>query len=492
MTSEKLQKARNYEAHFGQYITPEERPGFHLSSYVGWMNDPNGFCFYNGKYHQFYQYHPYSALWGPMHWGHAVSEDLVKWEFLPCAIAPDMAYDAGGCFSGSAAQLPDGRMLLMYTGVDRSQREDGTWNDIQTQCLAVGDGIDFEKVPGNPVLSGKDLPENFSRADFRDPKLWQEPDGSFACVAANRTDDGSGSVLLFRSPDGFSWHFDSIVERCYNEFGKMWECPDFFSLDGKKVLLTSPMDMSPIGLEFHNGNGNLCLIGTEENGAFQREAAQAIDYGIDFYATQTLLAPDGRRIMTAWMQNWDTIYGHGDKAKWFGQMVLPRELHIVDNRLIQKPIREIEAYRGRRVCFKRVAVCEETSLNNVYGRLVDMTLSITPRGNELYRLFKLKVASGSQHYTSITYCPQTSTLRVNRTHSGSCRDFIHTRNCMVRDQGGKIKLRVLIDRFSVEVFVNDGEQALTLTINTPLSADGICFDAEGSLLLDVDKYDLKL
>ena len=110
--SQTLREARRYEDEHGRSIPPEARPGFHLSARAGWMNDPNGLSFYGGEYHMFYQYHPYDSHWGPMHWGHAVSRDLLHWEYRPAALAPDMPYDFAGCFSGGALALPDGRHLL--------------------------------------------------------------------------------------------------------------------------------------------------------------------------------------------------------------------------------------------------------------------------------------------------------------------------------------------------------------------------------------------
>ena len=365
------------------------RPTYHFQPVKNWMNDPNGFCVYGGKYHIFYQYHPYSTQWGPMHWGHAVSSDLLKWEFLPAAIAPDMPYDKDGCFSGSAIEMDDGKQLLMYTGVERVPSEDGRKQDIQIQCLAVGDGLNYEKYQGNPVLTQKDIPEGFSIYDFRDPKIFRNPDGSYGCVLGNRTEDGSGAILLYRSEDGFHWSFQSILDRSYNEFGRMRECPDMFRLDGQDVIITSPQDMSALGMEFHSGNGTLALMGRVEEGKFLRDNVQAIDYGLDFYAPQTLETPDGRRIMIAWMQNWDTTGGCPEGAKWFGQMTTPRELTIRNDRLIQNPIRELEFLRGRRVAYKNVPVHEEVSLTGVYGRVVDMTVTIKPGDNKGYERFRV-------------------------------------------------------------------------------------------------------
>ena len=127
----------------------------------------------------FYQYHPYDAHWGPMHWGHAVSEDLLHWEFLPVALAPDEFYDKDGVFSGSAITLEDGRHLLIYTGVMKRTTENGQMKEFQTQCVAIGDGLDYEKYENNPVINSDAIPKDSSKTDFRDPKIWQKEDGSF-------------------------------------------------------------------------------------------------------------------------------------------------------------------------------------------------------------------------------------------------------------------------------------------------------------------------
>ncbi|MCM1146005.1 MAG: glycoside hydrolase family 32 protein, partial [Lachnoclostridium sp.] len=183
MMNQALENARKYEKIKEKEIAKEPRPAFHLSSRVGWMNDPNGFSYYNGEYHLFYQYHPYNSHWGPMHWGHAVSKDLLHWKYLPAALAPDADYDRDGCFSGSALTLPDGRHLLLYTGVSKETQPDGSMRDVQRQCIAIGDGTDYEKYALNPVIDEKSLPENGSKYDFRDPKIWRKADGSYRCVA---------------------------------------------------------------------------------------------------------------------------------------------------------------------------------------------------------------------------------------------------------------------------------------------------------------------
>lgn len=492
MSSEILLKAREYEENQEKQIKDNERPVFHLAPRVGWLNDPNGFSFYNGEYHMFYQYHPYNTQWGPMHWGHAVSSDMLNWKYCPAAIAPDEEYDQNGCFSGSAVELPDGKHLLMYTGVKETKQADGTVEIRQTQCAAIGDGMDYVKYSGNPVIGTDAIPKEFSKEDFRDPKIWKEKDGSYRCVVGNRTDDGSGSVLLYRSDDGLKWSFVSVLDRCNNKYGKMWECPDYFELDGKSVLLVSPQDMETQGTDFHCGNETVYIIGEldSKTNTLIREEIQRVDFGIDFYATQTLEAPDGRRIMTAWLQSWDTTSDRIDKCKWFGQLIVPRELHIQDGRLIQNPVRELEALRKNPVEYKGEIIESRKTLDGVSGRVIDMVLEVKPCDGEMYKSFSVEVAADGNHRTLIEYNQEISVISIDRSMSGSRRDVVHKREHKVRDRQGEIKLRLVMDRYSVELFVNDGEQAMSICIYTPQSADKIFFNAEGTVNLNVKKYDL--
>lgn len=491
--SSMLEKARTYEKEHGDKIGSDERPAFHLTPWSGWMNDPNGFCQYQGQYHLFYQYNPYAAHWDRMHWGHAVSTDLLHWEYLPAALAPDGENDGAGCFSGSAVPLDDGRLLLMYTAVEE-RIENGEKRIYQTQNLAVGDGLNFEKYSGNPVLDSRDLPEGSSKEDFRDPKMLRLSDGSLACVIGSRPSDGSGQILFYTSEEGFHWNFKAVLDQNRNRFGKMWECPDFFQLDGRWVLLTSPQDMQQAGAEYHPGNGTTCFIGDfdEKTGKFTEVCDQAIDYGIDFYAPQTLETPDGRRIMIGWMQNWDTCNLHTESIPWFGQMSIPRELHLKDGILYQTPIRELEALRTDEVVYEDLVLdSEERELEGVSGRMVDLTVEVEAADPEaLYRRFAIRFAKNDDFYTEVRFRRKESTVKIDRMYSGSRRAIIHQRKAAVSHEDGKLKLRIILDRFSAEVFIGDGEKVMSTTLETDLSADRIAFLADGAVKLRVTKYTL--
>ena len=384
--------------------------------------------------------------------------------------------------------------MLMYTSVNREKLEDGTVRDIQTQAVAVGDGKDYEKYDKNPVLTAKDLPKGASKVDFRDPKIWKGNDGNFYCVIGSRPADGSGQILLYRSKNGFEWEFVSILAKNQNRYGKMWECPDFFELDGKYVLLTSPQDMLPEGLEFHNGNGTLCIIGEldPETHTLKEQFCQGVDYGIDYYAMQTLLAPDGRRIMIAWMQNWDTLAYRCNDSGWFAQMSLPRELSVKNGRLYQVPVRELNAMRANKVEYNNVVIKDtRLTLDQIEGRTVDLELVIRPADKDnLYKKFEFCFAENEKYHSTLCFRPDESVLKIDRKFSGSERALVHQSSCLVNGDSNELKLRVILDKFSVEVFINDGEQVMSAVILTKQEAKGISFFADGAAKLDIVKYDL--
>lgn len=269
----------------------------------------------------------------------------------------------------------------------------------------------------------------------------------------------------------------------------MWECPDFFFLDGKAVLLTSPQDMEAEGLEFHNGNGSLCIIGScsREDFILHREKVQAIDYGLDFYAPQTTLTPDGRRVMIAWLQSWDNPLTPEHLA-WGGMMTIPRELQVIDRRLYQNPVREMEQYRSEKVQYDCVRIREKQSLEGIRGRQIDLTVEI--RGKD-YDKFKIYLAMDKKHHTAVIYDRREGILTFDRRYSGDRRDRIHTREMEAEEKDGKLKLRILVDKYSVEIFVNDGEKAMSSLVYTGLEAEEIAFEAKGEAEISVCRYHME-
>lgn len=485
-----LEKVRKIEQNGFSQISAESRPVYHLSSPMGWMNDPNGFSVYKKDYHLFFQYHPFSNEWGPMHWGHCKSTDFIKWDYLPIAMAPDQSYDEGGCYSGSALQEGE-EHILFYTGVIDHYLDDGSHHYSQVQCIAKGDGINYKKYQGNPVITGLDLPPGSNIKEFRDPKVWKEGT-TYYLIAGNQDEDGYGQVLLFQSDNLKKWNFLNVLDKSNGEYGKMWECPDFFSLEDTQILLVSPQNMRAKGYEFHNGNNSMFIYGDYNNTTYQfkRKKIFSADYGLDFYAPQTLLTSDGRRIMIGWMQSWDAKFMK-DFLNWSGMMTIPRELQIKNEKIYQSPVRELENYHKNLIKYEQCKITEAVTLKGIKGRVIDLQVKLTEFN---FHHFTIHFAHNEEYEMLLQYNHRRKCLTVDRTHSELLRDVVCRRKMdvepIMEEQKEVLKLRLLLDKHSIEVFINDGEKVMTSVFYAPIEADEIIFDTDGIASIDVIKYDI--
>ena len=468
-------------------VPKEQRPDFHVTAPVGWINDPNGFSEYRNQYHLFYQHHPYSDAWGPMHWGHCTSGDFIKWKTLPDVLAPDESFDEGGCFSGSALETDEGHALV-YTGVTE-KTENGEKRAFQNQCLAFGDGKTYRKFAGNPVIDGNKLPEGFSREDFRDPKIWFD-DGFYFLVAGNRKSDGLGQVVLFRSPDLKDWQYVTVLAENDGTYGTMWECPDFFRLGNQHILIVSPQDMRAIKNKFYNGNHAVYFLGqyNKKDCKFDCGEGVMLDYGTDFYAPQTLLTNDGRRIMIAWMQSWDINIKPAEQ-RWNGMMTVPRELRLIDGHLYQRPVREIENYRVNPVIYKNAEISGEVSLPGIKGRVLDLSAEVLSGD---FEKLSIQIAHNEEYTSGFTYNKEEQSIKFDRTYSGMRRDSVCQRKMKLENPQSTLKLRLILDKYSAELFINDGYQTFSTTFYTPLEADEIVFRCDGKAILNIEKFDIQI
>ena len=312
--------------------------------------------------------------------------------------------------------------------------------------------------------------------------------GRYYAVICNRTADGSGSVLLYESTDCLSWKFLTVVDRSDNKFGKMWECPDYFPLGDKQVLMVSPENMT--GEEgFYAGSISVFIIGNKRADlSLERESISLIDYGTDFYAPQTMPASDGRRIMIGWMQNWSTADGMSFGRMIFGQMSIPRELEMRNGRVFQTPVRELDNYRSGKI-IRSGCICGKKCFEDIRGRAVDLSVTIDT-DNEAFDMFGIEVAKSSDHTTMISYERKCGRVIIDRSKSGCCAGPLNIREFEVTPKDGRFKVRLLLDKNSVELFFNDGEVAASMCIYTPQEADGICFYANKPVRAEIEKYTL--
>ena len=303
------------------------KPIFHITGEKGWINDPNGVVRFNGKYHVFFQHHPYSCEWGPMHWGHVVSDDLIHWTYLPYALVPGDDFDKDGCFSGSSLVMGD-TLYVAYTGFINNEKPEDI---LQIQCLASSkDGIHF--VKHGAILTGKDLPKEYLPCDFRDPKLAFK-DGYYLLFAAAKKRIGGGSILLYKSKDLKNWEFVNNV-LTHNSEGKMIECVDYHEDLG--LLLYSEQDFPSDN--YHCLNIHSCeyeLGHLNEQGKFIPNGPKTlIDYGFDFYAPQVM---NDDHYLVAWMNMWDRNNPSSEYG-FAGMMTLPRKVYVENGKLLQEPV----------------------------------------------------------------------------------------------------------------------------------------------------------
>ena len=454
------------------------KPIFHITPESGWMNDPNGLVEYKGAYHVFYQADPEHLVNEKIGWGHKISYDLLHWEECPQALFPNECYDRDGCFTGSAV-IKDDKMYLLYTG--HVNQENGY---IETQNLAVSeDGIHFEKYEGNPVIENPPIDTTMR---FRDPKIWEQ-NGKYYVAIGGESKDKCGKVVYYVSNDLYNYTYCGKLADSDGSLGNMWECPNFTRVENTDVLIFSPKGL---GKEFPVSFESGYMLGTMdyENKKFEHDAYRTLDYGFDFYAPQTMETEDGRRILIGWMQSWDNPM-YPDTQRYSGIMTVPRELSMKGGRICQKPVRELENYRSNVISYDNVCIHEETELKGINGRSIDLQIAL--KGNE-YGKFRIKLVADEKHYSEIIYDKDEKTLTFDRTHSGFKKDTISTRSMYVSDKKDVINLRILVDRFSVEIFVNDGEQVMTSLIYTPVDASGISFASNGNTHLDVTKYDIEV
>lgn len=339
------------------------RLALHLMPPVGWLNDPNGLCQFHGEYHVFYQYSPLDANGSMKAWGHYASKDLIHWEQLDVAFFPDQKFDRDGVYSGSAF-LKDDRMYLYYTGnVKEPGDVDLTYEGRQANTVLVtsDDGRIFSEK--ELLMTNADYPDSYT-CHIRDPKVWEQ-DGCYYMVQGGRKmmvpeagADGNfestdyGTVLIFQSKDLHHWQFLKDVTT-KERFGYMWECPDYFMVDGQHVLSVSPQGLSSEKFRFQNvyQSGYFLLDQEILDGEPDAAAFHEWDMGFDFYAPQTFCDERGRRILIGWAGIGDAEYDNEPTVRqgWQHCLTLPRQIIYRDGKLLQQPLEELKELRGPQI-----------------------------------------------------------------------------------------------------------------------------------------------
>jgi fructan beta-fructosidase len=457
------------------------RPTVHFTPPSAWLNDPNGLIHLAGEYHLFYQHHPASEVWGPMHWGHAVSRDLLRWQHLPVALAPD---EHGTIFSGTAivddegtAGFGPGTLLVFFTHHS---------DERQCQSLAFSHdrGRSFTKYPGNPILE-----EPSGGPDFRDPKVFRftAPSGErhwVMVVAAGRC------LRFYRSEDLLTWEPTSTFGEGQRDHLGVFETPDLFpvALDGgpehRWVLSVGHLGGGPAG-----GSGTRYFVGDFDGEVFAPDQDPTIvtwaDHGADFYAAQTWSdAPGDRRIWAGWLNNWD--YADAiPSTGWRGSLSIPRELGLVSTPagqlLVQRPIMELQR-RGVPLIEVRDTTPEQAgkALAGVVGVHLDIELTVDLSAAGASGVVELSVGVGVEERTVVRYAVESGWLSVDRRASGEAGfadGFAAEHGAPFVPDHGRLALRVLFDGTSVEAFAGDGRLAISDLVFPSEGSCGVTFTA---------------
>lgn len=420
------------------------REQFHFTPYVNWNNDPNGLCWFQGRYHLYYQANPHVQKWDNIYWGHAVSKDLIHWTYLPYALDPqpeilESEKLVGGAFSGSAVVLPDG-LRIFFT---RDLEERGKPETIrQSQATAFSrDGLVFseeqEILPAYAV-QGIDM-------NFRDPKVFWDNGKWYMVLATNYF--GKGSILLFSSEDMLRWNFIKPLLQEENPEIPSMECPDFFPLGNDTwVLLASVMG---IRTKYGVYQPVMYYIGDWKDEKFTVHKREVCDFGCNFYAPQTF-EHDGRRIMIAWICDWEgeqIITRHGT----YGGVTLPRELSVREGRLYQRPVEEVYRLQKELLFWQNSgkAVSVEVPGNSYYSCIefcgrTEFEIALFDDGIDYLKIIgkntMIELISSKNKDSQARFVAETEELR---------------------------KLEIFMDRRTVELYLNDGEKVGTKIYMSP-------------------------
>lgn len=452
------------------------RQKFHIQPTTGLLNDPNGFSYYNGEYHIFYQWFPLGPVHGLKHWYHLSSTDLVNWKDLGVAIIPSEYYESHGAFSGSGIVNKD-ELYLFYTGNTR----DENWVRHPYQCLAIMDKEGKITKNKEPII--KDVPKEYTD-HFRDPKVFKD-NGKFRCIiGAQRKKDNLGTVVYYESENMKDWKFKGEIKTKFLGNGYMWECPDYLKYEDKAVFIFSPQGLKANGDKYNNIFQSGYLIGDKinfDNRILNHGEFNELDRGFDFYAPQSTEDEKGRKILVGWMGLPEIEYPT-DKNGWAHCLTLPRELNLINGKLIQTPVRELENLRG---------ACREESFEiENQEKIIE---GFNEKAYELICDFKkfhgntvgIKLKKGTDEETLFYYDIANNKLVLDRSKSGVefAIEYGTKRKCHYN--GDTLKLQIFVDISSIEIFVNDGLEVFTARIFAKDTSTGLSIFSDNKALVDL-------
>lgn len=458
------------------------KPAFHIHPQFGLLNDPNGLSYYNGEFHVFYQWFPFDATHGMKHWAHVKSNDLVNWERLPVALVPVEDYESHGAYSGASFEV-DGKLYLYYTGNIRYGGEERSAN----QCLAIMD-LDgtIVKYENNPIIEG--VPEGYT-GHVRDPKVFRKNGRYYMLLGAQRS-DLTGANIVYESADAVNWSFkgELKLELDLPDSVYMFECPDFFELNGHDVLIVSPQGLKAEGQDYHNIYNVIYVLGKLDIDSltFEVQYYQELEKGFDFYAPQTFSGKNNERLLFSWAGMGEVEYP-SDKESWAHCLSIPRELTIEKDRLLQNPAQEMKQLRRNSVGAELILEKEFVEFDNASNRY-ELEIEINPEDNEL---FGLELFASESEGLLLQFDSSHNTVSLNREKFaaafGSEFGFVRCASLVI---GDAVKVQVFVDASIAEIFINNGEVVFTARVFPKENSTGIRVFSAGKLTCNYKKHEL--
>ncbi len=469
------------------------RQRYHIQPEVGLINDPNGFVQVGDTYHMFYQWNPLKPDHSSKYWGHVTSLDLLHWDKCETALRPDTVYTKNGVYSGSAI-YDNEKLYLIYTGNVKDK------NNIRLsyQCVAISDSSreyqKFDRI--EPVVINQ--PDGYTR-HIRDPKIWKHND-KYYFVIGMQNNKFQGKVGLYKSPDILNWEFLGEISGAhtgkFEDFGYMWECPDYFQLKDeitgeiKDILMFSPQGLEAEGDLYNNIYQTGYIIGKldYENYKFIQETDFIeIDRGHDFYAPQSTLDNKNRRLLFGWMGIPEEDMHPTVENYWIHCLTLPRVLTLRNNKIYSNPINEMKSIR-----------LEDNAKNISYNGKIDSDNPFESQGTryelqveftniDLTKDFGIKLRISNESETVLKYDVNEKKIILNR--SKNAQIYKSDRKMSYNILSNSLKLQIFVDSSSVEIFIDNGKEVFSSRIYPDKYANGI--EVFGDAQIKLEKWEWK-
>lgn len=452
------------------------KPHYHFMPEKNWMNDPNGPIFYKGKYHLFYQYNPNDYHWDTMHWGHAVSEDLVHWRHLPIALYPSKELGETHCFSGCAVINNEGTPTIFYTSIGENERN-AQIGAQQWMAVSTDDMVTWEKYKLNPVIS-LGIHGDMDIKEWRDPFVWKERDTWYMVLGGECEE--KGCVLIYSSTDLINWKFlNKMFET--SKF-KFLECPNMLKFGDKYVLVYSPSE----AVRYHIGTLNNDFTFTSEyDGIVDNSGWEG------FYAPNTLVDQHGRRIMWGWMTEASRGEFQGANG-WAGVQSIPRVLTLDKNNILKmEPLPEYKMLRYSEEAYNNMIIKNNKVFFKNKGRAIEIDMTIKVAGTEDFSINVLE-SHGGEEKTTIRYNAATGEFSIDRSKS-SISDEVHKTKItsyLKEEKGQYLNIHIFVDYSTIEVFA-DNQVCLSTRIYPLLdSSTNLSLECNNGEKLNIKKLSL--